>query len=97
MAYIPGQIVTGVTNVDRSSIKIDNKHDHVTMLLGGLQAQYSNNLLEQLNASSTVDLQSLPAGDVVVAEVSVKDYKGVAFYTKLKHPLVIQTVAKRVY
>src|SRR3990167_3471585 len=103
VAYLPGQILTGVTKLDRTAVFCDNEYDHMTLMTGTLTAKYSNDLLIQIfqNIDYLKEREGLfggvTPGRVVKVEVNVQKKKQHAYLIKPLQPLHVYAIANKKY
>ena len=103
VAYLPGQILTGVTKIDRSQIGCDNQYDHMTLMTGTLTAKYSNDLLEQIFTSADyvqerdTSFAGVAKGRTVRVEVNVQKKKQTAYLVTPLASLHVHAAAVKKY
>ena len=101
MAYVPGHIITGITQIDRSKYYCANKYDHVTLMNYGFSTKQSNDLLESLFAGGTYrefyDNGFRNLENIVETTIMIKNKNYPVFLIPLKPFLTFEAKSDAVY
>ena len=104
VVYVTGGLIVGVTCEDRSVHMIDNRFDHITLMVSSLTAKYSNNVLEYifdnnkvLKAARDNKFIDISHKDIYDMDITIKKAKYKAYFVKLEQPIVWKCSTKKIY